>query len=62
MTGVLMVCEGNVCRSPVARAILERALPAVSVSSAGTRASLAGTRIHSRFRLHASTAWTSVVM
>lgn len=38
MTGVLMVCEGNICRSPVARAILERALPAVLVSSAGTRA------------------------
>ncbi|WNC92381.1 low molecular weight protein-tyrosine-phosphatase [Paraburkholderia sp. FT54] len=38
MIGVLMVCEGNVCRSPVARAILERALPYVSVSSAGTRA------------------------
>ncbi|ACD20353.1 low molecular weight protein-tyrosine-phosphatase [Paraburkholderia phytofirmans] len=38
MTSVLMVCEGNVCRSPIARAILERALPAVSVSSAGTRA------------------------
>lgn len=38
MTGVLMVCEGNVCRSPVARAILERALPCVTVSSAGTRA------------------------
>jgi protein-tyrosine phosphatase len=38
MTRVLMVCEGNICRSPVARALLERALPLVSVSSAGTRA------------------------
>ncbi|WP_454874112.1 low molecular weight protein-tyrosine-phosphatase [Paraburkholderia xenovorans] len=38
MTRILMVCEGNVCRSPVARALLERALPRVSVSSAGTRA------------------------
>ena len=33
-----MVCEGNICRSPVARAFLERALPSVLVSSAGTRA------------------------
>lgn len=38
MTGILMVCEGNICRSPVARAFLERALPSVLVSSAGTRA------------------------
>ncbi|OAJ53137.1 protein tyrosine phosphatase [Paraburkholderia ginsengiterrae] len=38
MTGILMVCEGNICRSPVARAFLEHALPSVLVSSAGTRA------------------------
>lgn len=38
MTGVLMVCEGNICRSPVACAFLERALPLVPVRSAGTRA------------------------
>lgn len=33
-----MVCEGNVCRSPLAQALLSRALPTVRVSSAGTRA------------------------
>ncbi|MGP8435080.1 low molecular weight protein-tyrosine-phosphatase [Paraburkholderia fungorum] len=35
---VLMVCEGNVCRSPVARVMLQRELPHLVVSSAGTRA------------------------
>ncbi|NYH14680.1 low molecular weight protein-tyrosine-phosphatase [Paraburkholderia bryophila] len=43
MTGVLMVCEGNVCRSPMAAALLTKALPQVPVRSAGTRA-LAGHR------------------
>jgi protein-tyrosine phosphatase len=38
MTGILVVCEGNICRSPVARAFLERALPSATVKSAGTRA------------------------
>jgi protein-tyrosine phosphatase len=38
MTGILVVCEGNICRSPVAQALLKRALPFVSVRSAGTRA------------------------
>lgn len=38
MTGILVVCEGNICRSPVARAFLTRALPSVPVRSAGTRA------------------------
>ena len=38
MTDILMVCEGNVCRSPLAQALLSRALPTVRVSSAGTRA------------------------
>lgn len=33
-----MVCEGNICRSPFARAFLQRALPGVSVDSAGTHA------------------------
>jgi len=33
-----MVCEGNVCRSPLAQALLSRALPSARVSSAGTRA------------------------
>jgi protein-tyrosine phosphatase len=38
---VLVICEGNICRSPLAAALLARALPDVSVTSAGTHA-LAG--------------------
>ncbi|WGS53981.1 low molecular weight phosphotyrosine protein phosphatase [Paraburkholderia sp. D15] len=38
MTDVLMVCEGNLCRSPMAAALLAAALPRVAVHSAGTRA------------------------
>ncbi|WP_144148424.1 low molecular weight phosphotyrosine protein phosphatase [Paraburkholderia sp. BCC1884] len=41
MSGVLMVCEGNVCRSPMAAAMLAQALPQIAAQSAGTRA-LAG--------------------
>ncbi len=33
-----MVCEGNICRSPIAQAFLERGLPSLAVRSAGTRA------------------------
>ena len=32
---LLVVCTGNICRSPVAAAMLRRALPAKQVSSAG---------------------------
>jgi protein-tyrosine phosphatase len=32
---ILVVCEGNVCRSPMAQALLARRLPGVSVMSAG---------------------------
>ncbi|SAL77911.1 protein tyrosine phosphatase [Caballeronia peredens] len=35
---VLMVCEGNICRSPMAAALLARELPHLAVSSAGTHA------------------------
>jgi protein-tyrosine phosphatase len=35
---VLMVCEGNICRSPLAAALLARELPALDVMSAGTHA------------------------
>ena len=38
---LLVVCEGNVCRSPMASALLARALPDSLVVSAGTHA-LAG--------------------
>jgi len=33
-----MVCEGNICRSPIAAALLGRDMPDVGVTSAGTRA------------------------
>jgi protein-tyrosine phosphatase len=35
---VLMVCEGNVCRSPLAAAMLAREIPHLQVDSAGTHA------------------------
>ena len=35
---VLVVCEGNICRSPLACALLARALPHIGFSSAGTHA------------------------
>src|SRR2546428_10871345 len=42
MTAVIVVCTGNVCRSPIAEGLLRRATehravgPAITVSSAGT--------------------------
>ena len=35
---VLMVCEGNICRSPIAAALLSHDLPRLNVTSAGTHA------------------------
>lgn len=35
---VLMVCTGNICRSPMAEALLKAAAPELSVSSAGLAA------------------------
>jgi protein-tyrosine phosphatase len=35
---VLFVCEGNICRSPLAAAMLARELPHLDVTSAGTHA------------------------
>ncbi|KMZ11396.1 Low molecular weight protein-tyrosine-phosphatase Wzb [Candidatus Burkholderia humilis] len=35
---VLLVCEGNICRSPLAAAMLARELPHLDVTSAGTHA------------------------
>ncbi|RDK00797.1 low molecular weight protein-tyrosine-phosphatase [Paraburkholderia lacunae] len=35
MDSILVVCEGNICRSPMAQALLARQLPGVSVMSAG---------------------------
>jgi protein-tyrosine phosphatase len=35
---VLVVCEGNICRSPLACALLARELPHIRFSSAGTHA------------------------
>jgi protein-tyrosine phosphatase len=37
MDTVLVLCTGNLCRSPMAAAMLERALPALRVMSAGFR-------------------------
>jgi protein-tyrosine phosphatase len=36
--GVLFVCAGNLCRSPMAEGLLRHAMPAIRVSSAGTHA------------------------
>ncbi|SAL82556.1 protein tyrosine phosphatase [Caballeronia arvi] len=35
---VLVICEGNICRSPLAAALLARELPHLDVTSAGTHA------------------------
>lgn len=35
MKSILVVCEGNICRSPMAEGLLKAALPAASVRSAG---------------------------
>lgn len=35
MNSILVVCEGNICRSPMAQALLAHALPAFQVHSAG---------------------------
>ncbi|RZL92181.1 MAG: low molecular weight phosphotyrosine protein phosphatase [Variovorax sp.] len=40
MKSVLVLCIGNICRSPMAEGLLAAALPKVSVSSAGTGAML----------------------
>jgi protein-tyrosine phosphatase len=36
--GVLFVCMGNLCRSPMAEGLLRHAMPTIKVSSAGTHA------------------------
>ena len=38
MTSVLVVCEGNICRSPMGEALLAQQLPAGRVASAGLSA------------------------
>lgn len=35
MNSILVLCEGNICRSPMAQALLAAALPHASVRSAG---------------------------
>jgi protein-tyrosine phosphatase len=37
---LLIICEGNICRSPIARALFARELPRATVVSAGTGALL----------------------
>jgi protein-tyrosine phosphatase len=38
IASILVVCHANLCRSPLAEALLRRALPRVAVSSAGLEA------------------------
>jgi protein-tyrosine phosphatase len=38
MKNILVLCVGNICRSPLAQALLQRELPSTSVSSAGLSA------------------------
>lgn len=38
MKSILVVCEGNICRSPMAEALLAAALPRTRVTSAGLNA------------------------
>jgi len=38
MKSILTVCTGNICRSPMAQALLAHALPGMRVLSAGTHA------------------------
>lgn len=38
MKSILVVCEGNICRSPMAEGVLAAALPKVAVRSAGLTA------------------------
>ena len=38
MKSILVVCEGNICRSPMAQGLLAAALPQVDVRSAGLSA------------------------
>ena len=38
MKNILVVCEGNICRSPMAEGVLAEALPRLSVRSAGLNA------------------------
>src|SRR5687767_1633838 len=35
MNNILVICIGNICRSPMAEALLKRALPGCNVKSAG---------------------------
>jgi protein-tyrosine phosphatase len=37
-TSILVVCTGNICRSPTAERLLRKKLPSKQVDSAGTRA------------------------
>lgn len=40
MKSILVVCEGNICRSPMAEGLLAAALPGVKLQSAGLNAVL----------------------
>jgi protein-tyrosine phosphatase len=51
MKSILVVCEGNICRSPMAEAILTAALPDVRVRSAGLNALVGNPADESAVRL-----------
>jgi len=38
MKNILVICIGNICRSPMAEALLRRALPGTTIRSAGLQA------------------------
>lgn len=43
---ILVVCVGNICRSPVGEALLTQALPHIQISSAGLSAEKSGLNQH----------------
>lgn len=45
MSEILFICEGNICRSPMAQSLMASALPETSVASAGLNA-MAGHGAH----------------
>ena len=56
---VLVVCVGNICRSPVAAALLQDRLPSVTVQSAGL-AAVVGADVDPTARAAALAAGTSI--
>lgn len=51
MKSILVVCEGNICRSPMAEGLLKAALPQARVQSAGLSAVIGMPADHTAVRL-----------